>query len=383
LYLQGRGYLQGYDKRENIENAITVFERALTLDPDYAMAQSGLGQAYWLKYQLNQDMRLVKSAREACERAWNLDAKLASALICLGTIASGSGRHEEAIAEFDRAVEAEPTSDDAYRGLADAYEGLGKHAEAENTYRQAIALRPQYWASYNWLGALYYNQARYSEAAAMFNQVTALVPDSFRGYSNLGATYVAQGRYVDAIAVLERSIAIRRNAQGYSNLGNAYFYLRRYGDATGAYEQAVKLEATDYRLWWNVAEGYYWTPGKRSEAASAYLHAISLAREKLEVNPKDVDAVGALAFCHAMLNERKSALEYLRQGLQLAPEDPGMQFKAALVHIQFSEIDQALGWLKKAVDSGYSPVVVRDTPNFDPLRSDPRFQDLVRRVGVW
>ena len=59
-----------------------------------------------------------------------------------------------------------------------------------------------------------------------------------------------------------------------------------------------------------------------------------------------------------------------------------MRFKAALVHDQFGEIDQALGWLGKALDAGYSPTTVRDTPNFDPLRSDPRFQDLLRRIGL-
>jgi hypothetical protein len=59
-----------------------------------------------------------------------------------------------------------------------------------------------------------------------------------------------------------------------------------------------------------------------------------------------------------------------------------MRFKAALVYDQFGEVDQVLGWLEKALDGGYSPTTVRDTPNFDPLRSDPRFQDLLRRIGL-
>ena len=86
-----------------------------------------------------------------------------------------------------------PTSDDAYRGLADAYENLDKPAEAERTYRRAIELRPQYWAGYNFLGAFYYHQARYAEAASMFSQVVALAPDSFRGYSNLGTDLLLRG----------------------------------------------------------------------------------------------------------------------------------------------------------------------------------------------
>jgi len=296
--------------------------------------------------------------------------------VCLGTVYKGTGHYEDAAAQFERAVAAEPTNDDAYRGLADAYERLGKLADAERTYRRAIELRPHYWAGYSWLGIFYYHQARYAEAASMFSQVIALAPDSIRGYYNLGATYNSQGRYADAIGMLQHSIAIRPTAAGYSNLGNAYFYLRRYGEAAGAHEEAVKLSPNNYILWWNLADGYNWAPGGRAHAAEAYRQTISLANEALRVNPRDAYALGVLAYCHAMLGERKPALEYLQTGLRLAPEDSEMRFKAALVYTQFGDIKQTLGWLKKALASGLSLAVVRDTPNFDSFRSDRSFQEL-------
>ena len=72
LYLQGRGYLQNYDKVENLQNAISVFQRALTTDPNYALAYAGLGQAYWMNYQASKETQWVQPAREACERALEL-----------------------------------------------------------------------------------------------------------------------------------------------------------------------------------------------------------------------------------------------------------------------------------------------------------------------
>jgi len=212
----------------------------------------------------------------------------------------------------------------------------------------------------------------------MFSQVVALVPDSFRGYSNLGAAYVEQGRYAEALAVLERSIAIRPTDYGYTNLGNAYFFLRQYEQAARAYEQAVKLTERDPLLWFNLGDGYYWTQGKRAQAAGAYRQAITLAKEGLRVNPQDLYAFGVLAICHAMLGEKKPALESLRRGSLLSPGDPFLCFQAALVHNQFGESDQAIQWLKKALAAGYSPSRIRDTPNFDALRADPRFQELLR-----
>jgi tetratricopeptide (TPR) repeat protein/predicted Ser/Thr protein kinase len=377
FYLQGVGYLQDYDKKENIDNAIKVFNTALELDPGYAGAYAGRGQAYWKMYESGKDPQWIESSRHDCEHSLALNKRLPSAHVCLGTVYKGTGHYEDAVAQFQSAVANEPTNDDAYRGLADAYEHLGKLADAENTYRRAIELRPHYWGGYSWLGSFYYHHARYPEAASMFSQVIALAPDSIRGYYDLGATYNSQGRYSDALGMLQRSIVIRPTATAYTNVGNAYFYLQRYAEASEAYQQAVNFSKTDYVLWWNLADGYNWTPGKRAQAVEAYHEAISLAVDRLRVDSKDAYALGVVAYCHAMLGERKQALAYLQSGLKLAPEDSEMRFKAALVYNQFADTGQTLSWLKSALASGLSVANARDTPNFDSLRSDPRFRELI------
>ncbi len=73
----------------------------------------------------------------------------------------------------------------------------------------------------------------------------------------------------------------------------------------------MKLSQTDYMLWWNLADSSYWAPGKRAQAVDAYRRTISLATERLRVNPRDAYALGVLAYCHAMLGERKAALRIL------------------------------------------------------------------------
>ena len=377
-YLQGRGYLQNYDREENLDSAVQVFERALAIDPGYALAYAGLGDAYWKKYRSNKEPSWIEKSRSACQQASRLDSKLSSAHACLGTLSAGTGNYQEAAREFERAVETEPTNDDAFRGLAGAYERLGKPEEAENTYRRAIELRPHYWAGYNWLGAFYYRHVRFREAAEMFNQVVALAPDSFLGYSNLGATYVEQARYADAIRILEQSIAIRPSDYGYTNLGNAYFFLRRYEEADQAYQQAIKLSEKDSLLWWNLGDGYYWTPGKRSQSVAAYRQGITTAEEELRVNPKNSYSYGVLAICHAMLGEKKLAFDALGSGLQLSSADPFLLFQAALVYNQFGQSDEAIAWLKKAQTAGYSQARIRDYPNFDSLWINPRSQELLR-----
>lgn len=377
LYLQGTGYLDNYDRTENLDNAVADFQQALKLDPTYALAYAGLGSAYWKKYENSKNVQWVGESRESCQKALTLDAGIAAGHLCLGTVYAGSGNYETAVAEFEHALDTEPTNDDAYRELAFAYEQLGKSSDAEKTYQRAIALRPEYWAGYSWLGAFYYKQARYQDAANEFQRVVDLAPDSLRGYSNLGQTFNELGRYSDAIQTLQKSIHIRPTAGAYSNLGNAYFNSKQFAEAVEPYEKAVKLEENDYRLWRNLGDAYYWAPGRKAEAPDAYRQALSLTAQDLKINPRDADAMGISAVSSAMLGERAKALASLRKGLKTGPVAPDLLFAAGLVYNQFGNSAETLKWLRKARAAGISPTRIRDTPDFDHLHHDPRFQKLL------
>ena len=376
-YLRGRGYLMEYQKPENVDSAIEVFKRALEHDPKYMLAYAGLGESYWRKYQATHAAEWVSRALEACQKA----AAEGEGAICLGHVHNETGKYEQAVGEFQRGLDANRTSDDAYRGLAFAYEHLDKTEQAEQTYRRAIAVRPQYWAGYNWLGAFLFRQGRFQEAATMFQQVTALAPDSFRGYMNLGGAYTALGRFEQALPALQRSVALRPSAAAYSNLGTVYFYLRRFAEAARAYEQAVKVDDRDYALWGNLAESYYWSVGERGKAATAYRRALLLAEEQLKVNPRQASALGQVALDNAMLGNAAAAERALQRALALAPADPDLQLKGAVIESSLAHPDRAIAFLGKALAAGVSPNVVRNDPSFDELLKTEPLQRLLREAS--
>jgi serine/threonine protein kinase/tetratricopeptide (TPR) repeat protein len=380
LYLQGRGYLQNYDRPENNDSAINVFQQALKLDPTYALAFAGLGDAYWKKFADDKDPQWVQKSRGSCQTAVSLDSNLAAAHECLGTLYSGTGRYEDAVVEFESALKAEPTNDDAYRGLAKTYEQLGKLPEAEKIYQRAIDLRPQYWAGYSWLGAFYQNQDRYADAAKMFSKVISLAPNSFRGYYNLAAANVSQGQYAEAIANLNHSISIRPSSTAYANLGMAYFCLRRFDEAAQSFEQAVKLNDKFYEGWWDLGDAYSFVPAKRGLAKGAYEKCVSLANEAVKIDARDTLALSIRGICRAMLGDRDAALADLSRADSIIPGDAEVSFDTAVVYNHFGETDQALQWLGKAVSAGYSQNIARDYPFFDKIRSDPRFQKIFKSL---
>jgi serine/threonine-protein kinase len=247
---------------------------------------------------------------------------------------------------------------------------------AEAAYKKAISLRPNYWGVYSWLGAFYYNQARYEDAITQFRKVIELAPLNYRGYSNLGAMYVAQGKYTEALDFLNKSVAIRPNLEALNNLGNAYFQLRRFSDAAGAFQRGLNLDDSDWLLWGNLGDSLFWSGGQRSKAVAAYENAIARAEKKLEVNPKDTIVLAFLADYNAMNRHHSKAIEEIEQALALAPADGEVRLRAAIIYNQLGDADRCLASLEKAVAAGYSAQVIRDTPDFDHLRSNPRFRVL-------
>jgi len=376
-YVRGRGYLQEYQKAENIDGAIKEFEQALKISPNYAPAYAGLGEAHWRGYEANRGKSWLDLAAANCQKALSFGPHLAEAHTCMGDVYTDTGHYGDAVDEYTRALATDKSIAQTYNGLGKAYTKLGKTSEAEATYKQAIASWPQYWAVYNWLGQFYFGQARYADAAQMFRKVTELRPDNQRGYYNLGAVLTLEGKYGEAIEALNRSVAIRPTMPAYSNLGAAYFWQHKYTEAIQAFERARALDQNDYQNWGNLADALYWSLNRRPEAIAAYKEAISLAQAQARVNPNDATVRAFMAQYSAMLGDKPSAIEQIRQALALAPKDGEVLFRATLVFNQLGDRQRTLESLKKAADANYSRTVIRDTPDFGHLQSDPEFRSLI------
>jgi eukaryotic-like serine/threonine-protein kinase len=373
-FIEGLGYLR--PQSDALTSAEIVFKQALKLDPNYGPAEAGLGETYWYLYDLTKQKSWIDQAHQACSRAIDLGNSGAEGHICLGTIENGTGQFEKAVEQLQKAVQLDPTNDQAYRHLAEAYQNLNQVDKAEETLKRRIGLRPGYWRGYSALGAFYFGQAEYPQAAAMFEKAVSLKPNNYNDLSNLGATLLYEGKDENATRVLEQSIAIRPSYRAYENLGAAYFRLREFGEAARTTEQALKLDSSDYQTWGNLADAYYYDNNK-SVATDSYKKAISIAEDRLKVNPRDSDVLSDLARYWAMLGDRKKALDYLDRSLFGKAKDKELLFSAALVYNQFRETGTALEWLGKALAAGYPKSVVSKAPDLDNLHDNARYQALM------
>ncbi len=126
FYLVGNGYLQRNDKMENIDSAITVFKRALEIDPEYAPAHAGLAEAYWYKSERSGLPTYLSVALGHAERALEIDPKLPKALYTRGSVLYGQGRYTAAISDLREAHDSQPRDISMLLGLAKALDKFGE-----------------------------------------------------------------------------------------------------------------------------------------------------------------------------------------------------------------------------------------------------------------
>jgi eukaryotic-like serine/threonine-protein kinase len=376
LYSKGRAFIERRDVRENIDLAIKMFEGALKLDPTFALAHAGLGEAYWLKYKSTRNNAWVERAIAASDQALVLDPHQAQVHISLGIIYQGTGRLERAIEEFERASRLQPTSDEAYRWLGRCYTNSGEMDCAISCLKKAIEIRPAYWENYDTLGICYFTFGRYREASEQFRQVITIQPDNYHGYNNLGVMYYYLGLYENAIAMQQRAIEIYPTAKSYLNIGNAHFYLGRHEDAVMAYRAAMDLDPSDDHCYWNLGDAYK-RIGREQDAQQQFRHASMLLEEHLNVNPNDAEPRARLALYQAKLSRHEEALANIERAVALEPRNTTLMYRRAVVYALANRLDEAMKYLGAALASGYSRSEVERDAELEALRGRPEYGILV------
>jgi len=376
-YLKGLGYLQNYERTENVDKAIESFQSALKVDSKYTLAYAALGQAYWRKFDTTQETDWVSKARKSCSHAVTLNANLADTHLCQGIMEGGTGHYGEAIKQFQKVLNIEPANTFAYEGLANAQYNLKRNSEAEATYHQAIAVRPDYWAPYNWLGVLYLRTGKPKLAAEMFQKVTQLAPGNHQAFCNLCAADYNLGKWDEAEEMCKKSLAIRPNGAAYSNLGTITFYEGHFERSAQYFAKAVKLDPRDSELWGNLGDAYRWSPGGRNKSLAAYSRAATLVRQALRVNPKLYHLLGDLSTYEAKSSHIKQAIQDLQKALSLAPRDFQLMYNAAIVYHLAGQQTKALNYLGHAVDAGYPAQSIHFDPEWTSMKGNPEFQKII------
>ncbi len=325
-YLQGR-YFLNKRARSDKERAIEHFQAALAQDPGFALAYAGLGYAYAGLGSLSLPVPLKREVQQkgkaAVLKALELDDRLAEAHLALGVIRRLNWEWADAEREYMRAIELNPNYAGAHMRYAGHLAGMGRRQEALAEAKRAEELDPLSINTNLTLGEVHLGLHQYDQAMQANRRALELDRYAPNVHQHIARCYEAQGRYEEAIAEAKNEAAYAEEMRGQART------------EIGRGERSLLTNAYLAQL--------YARSGRKAEARKIL--------EELKERSNKEPSAGYVAQIYAALGEREQMFEWLEKAF-IERSPTGM----------WGTIMGAELW--------------------DPYRSDPRFVDILRRMGL-
>ena len=292
---------------------------------------------------------------------------------------------KKGIEYFNRAIAVDPTYALAYAGLAKLY-GLQTHVwvlpkegypKSKWAAEKAVQLDDTVAEAHEALGAvkLYYDWD-FPAAEREFKRAIELKPSYSDVHSNYSGYFKAMRRYPEEIAEAKRGQELDP-LSAFSNmeLGEAFYQARRYDEAIEQIRKTLELDPHFFIAYHVRARAY--------EQKKMYAEAIADCQEWARIFPDDPIALATLAHVYATMGKRREAEEIIKKLQEISRQRYFSPYWIAVAYAGLGDNDQAFQYFEKAFEDRYFIMIwINSDPRFDNLRSDPRFADLVRRIGL-
>jgi len=320
LYLQGR-YLWNKRTERDMSKSLEYFQQAVAIDPNYALAYTGIADA-WVNLSMGFNFAPMRPS-------------------------IGLPKAKEAAL---RALEIDNTLAEAHVSLAVIKERWDwDFAAAEREYKRAIELNPDYAIAHQRYSVFLGCMRRFDEAIAEIERARQLDPLSLVIAVESARPYTISGRYDRAVEILRKVIEIDPNfMRGHHLLAINYSWMGRYEEAVSEDQKAFELVGGQYR-----EDG---TMRINDTLAVIYAHA-----------GRKSDALKLVAEMDEQEKQGKYTYAFTRTG----------------IYSELGDREQAFKWLEKTyAERAPGMAELKSAHVFDKIRDDPRFADLMRRVGL-
>ena len=291
----------------------------------------------------------------------------------------------KAIEHFEKALSRDPRFALAYAGLADAYAGMpvstGSPAtdslvKAKQAAGQALAIDPDLVQAVNVLAEVAEYSWNWAEAERLFQRVFELNPSYAQAYHDYGFYLLAMNRVNDAIAWTRKACMLDPLSVYFAS--DLAFNPYQLGNTDESIRQLRLILAMDPQF-----------PTTHMYLALAYAgrgefdSALAAAKRSVELDSEDLFTVGTLGYVYGKAGKTRDAQQILERLREAARHRSVSAYHFAFVQLGLGNRELALDYLWKAYEERfYYLPVINVTPEFAPLRTDLRYRDLLRLMGV-
>lgn len=292
---------------------------------------------------------------------------------------------EKSVGYFEEAIQRDPTFAPSYVGLATAYSELGTvyvgappsetRPKVISAARKALELDPNIAEAHVLLANTLQEEWHWAEAEAEYNRALELNPNSADAHTMFALWLLCQGRTDEAVTWIRRGRELDPLALSGEDIGWILFQSHRYDEAIHELRSILAVRPEDASALTDL--GFVLVANNKPE------DAIPVLEKAVSVSKGSPAATGVLIRAYAHAGRRSDALRLLAvlQSRRKAGYVPAGAFVNA--YLGLGENDQAFTWLEEAYKEQSNILqFLKVHPFFDPIRGDPRFADLVRRVGL-
>ena len=293
----------------------------------------------------------------------------------------------KAIGYFESAIQIDPSYALAYAALADCYNSMGTvqmgvlppteaRIRAEEAASKALEIDPNLAEAHTALGFAKHFSWSWDLAEQEFKRAIELNPNYAYAHNSYASFLMARGRVEEAIASSNRAreldpLSLTISVQRGFMLENA----RRYDEAIEQLRSVIALDQNHYQAHWMLGHTY--------ACSGRFAEGVEAAEKAVELSKRTPGALGILGFTYGLAGRKDDAKKILDELLDLNNRRYVTPAAIAWVYISLGDTDRAFVWLEKAYQErsnfmAYLGVV----PLADSLRSDPRFSDLLHRIGL-
>ena len=292
----------------------------------------------------------------------------------------------EAVKLFEEAVVLDRTFALAYCGIADAWSQIGwlefsapteAFPKARGAAEKALALDDHLAEAHASLGFVRFLYERDWEGARKeFQRAIALNPGYPLGHQFYADYLKALGRFEEATTEMKRALELDPVSMAVNTgFGHVLYLARDYDAAIAQYRQALEIDPA-------FGPAHLWF-GRPYLQKGMYGEAVAEIQKAVESSGGSTISLAVLAHAYASAGKRLEAREILQRLLEKSRTRYVPSYWIALIFVGFGDIEQAIAWLERAYEERSSWLVwIGVEPRFDPLRGDPRFASLLRRMRL-
>jgi len=399
LYVQAHDYANRPDRfRETSLKAEELFEQAIKLDPNFALAFAGLSMVQsWLYHEAEPTPARREKARLNANEALRLQPDLPEGHLALGfSYYYGDRDYQRALAEFEIAKRDLPNEADAYSAIAAIQRRQGKWAESNVNFEKSVSLDPKNANVLFNFAFNYMAQRDFQTADKIFDRAIAADPQSFAAHGMKSALAIAWKGDVGFAENQLSSVPPGFDPDGLVTSARAGVLTlqRKFAEALRVTQQFRGETLTNpERAPCPKAflEGsLYLHLGDKEKARAAFEQARPVAERLMREAPNDAARHAQYGAILAGLDQKQEAINEGKRAVELLPESedafdgPIITASLAEIYTWVGEPDEAFRLLDHllTVPNGLTVPTLKLDPTWDPLRKDPRFQALVDKYAA-